>query len=259
MGGRRVAGAAYGGACVRALSMFAQMEERVQVHRNDPQNPRTQSPLIPPGRDRANTPDAPAAEPAAWAGDRAGSHGVPAGAARTERAAEVTEPGYEGAGRFRIANSTGLLVGVLLVLLGIWGAIVPFVGPYFGYGLGYAGPWYFSLGRLWLDVLPGIAVLLGGMVLAASRNRALAWPAACLALAGGIWFVVGSQISRLWTAGGGTAVGTVTGAVGHQVAQYMGYFFGLGAVISVLAALAAGRLAVRGVSDVRAGLAARAR
>lgn len=167
------------------------------------------------------------------------------------------EPGYGAAGLTRIAWSKGLLTGLLLALLGIWGAIVPFVGPYFGYGLGFTGPWYFSLGRLWLDVLPGVAVLLGGIVLATSRNRAVAWPAAWLALAGGVWFVVGSQLSRLWTTSGDAAAGGVTGLVGHQVAQYMGYFFGLGAVITLLAAFAAGRLAVRGVRDVRAGLNAR--
>ncbi len=49
------------------------------------------------------------------------------------------------------------------------------------------------------------------VLLAASHNRSVAW----LALAGGIWFVVGNQISRLWTAGGASAAGLVTGAVGH--------------------------------------------
>ena len=27
----------------------------------------------------------------------------------------------------------GRVIGVLLMLLGAWGAVVPFVGPYFGY------------------------------------------------------------------------------------------------------------------------------
>jgi len=171
---------------------------------------------------------------------------------------DVAAPRYGRPPLLRIAPSTGLLAGLLLALLGLWGAIVPFVGPYFGYGLGHTGPWYFTLGRLWPDILPGVAVLLGGALLAASRNRAVAWLAAALALAGGIWFVVGLQISRLWTGSGSSAADDVTGVVGHQVAQYMGYFLGLGAVISVLAALTAGRLAVRGVRDERTALAGRA-
>ena len=171
-----------------------------------------------------------------------------------DQGAEVTS---HRAGMLQIDRSKGLLTGVLLVPLSIWGAIVPFVGPYFGYGLGNTGAWHFTLGRLWLDVLPGIAVLLGGAALAASRNRVVASSAAWLAVIGGIWFVVGAQIRRLWTAGGVDAAGMVTGTIGHQVAQYMGYFTGLGVVIIVLAALAAGRLTVRGVRDVRAARVAR--
>ena len=112
--------------------------------------------------------------------------------------------------------------------------------------------------RLWLDVLPGVAVPLGGVLLAATRSRAAARLAPALALAGGIWFVMGRQISRLWTGSGSTAVGAVTGVVAHQVAQYPRYFFGLGIVISVLAAHAAGRLTVLGLRDVRTGLAGQA-
>lgn len=164
-----------------------------------------------------------------------------------------------GPGTLRITRSKGLPAGLLLVPLGIWGAIVPFVGPYFGYGIGHTGTWYFTYGRLWLDVLPGVAVLLGGLALIVSRNRAVASAGAWLALAGGIWFVVGAAISRLWTVSGLPAAGLVTGSVGHQVALSMGYFAGLGAVVSVLAGIAAGRLTVRGVRDVRTALADRAR
>ena len=197
------------------------------------------------------------AQPATAVADREPVGAAAATDAGPDHVALVAETGYGRTGMMRIARSRGLLAGLLLAVLGIWGAIVPFVGPYFGYGLGTAGPWYFTLGRLWLDVLPGAAVFLGGVVLAMSRNRAVAWSAAWLALAGGVWFVVGSQISRLWTVDGTTAAGTVTGFTGHQVAQYMGYFFGLGAVICVVAALAAGRLAVRSIFDVRADLARR--
>ena len=165
---------------------------------------------------------------------------------------EPAPPGYgRPVGLLPIVRSKGALAGLLLVLLGIWGAIVPFIGPYFSYALGSSGPWQYTTGRLWLHILPGAAVLLGGAVLAASRNRATGWIAAWIAVAGGLWFVVGSQISRLW-AGGTSAAGPVTGAVGHQVAQAMGYYAGLGAVIIILAAFAAGRLAVLGVRDVRA-------
>lgn len=222
---------------------------------------------IPSSRSDGATTDPPGgmqAEPAAAAAAPAAADDAGLGLVRLVRpvrddqGAGARGPGY-GRGVLRITRSRGLLTGLLLVLLGIWGAIVPFDGPYFGYGLGHAGAWYFTMGRLWLDILPGIAVLLGGAVLAASRNRVVAWLAAWVAVVGGIWFVVGGQISRLWTAGGASAAGVATGAVGHQVAQYMGYYLGLGVVISVLAALAAGRLAVRGVRDARVASAERIR
>lgn len=214
---------------------------------------------VPSSRSNGATTDPPVgrpAEPAAAAATPAATDDARLSLVRDDQGAGARGPGY-GPGGLRIARSKGLLTGLLLVLLGIWGAIVPFVGPYFGYGLGHAGAWYFTLGRLWLDILPGIAALLGGAVLAASRNRVVAWLAAWLAVAGGIWFVVGAQISRRWTAGGASAAGVATGAVGHQVAQYMGYYLGLGVVISVLAALAAGRLTVRGVRDARVASAER--
>ena len=37
------------------------------------------------------------------------------------------------AGTLRVRRSRGALSGLLLVLLGIWGALIPFVGPYFHY------------------------------------------------------------------------------------------------------------------------------
>lgn len=185
-------------------------------------------------------------------GDDSRAEGPAARAAPGPQYGEPASTGYgRPAGTLPIVRSKRALAGLLLVFLGIWGAIVPFIGPYFSYGLGSSGPWQYTIGRLWLHILPGAAVLLGGAILAASRNRVTGWIAAWLAVAGGLWFVVGAQISRLW-ARGTSAAGPVTGGVGHQVAQAMGYYAGLGAVIIILAAFAAGRLAVVGVRDVRA-------
>ena len=53
-------------------------------------------------------------------------------------------------GRMRVARSRGAVSGFLLVLLGLWGALIPFVGPYFdltytpdapGRGRGVASGW----------------------------------------------------------------------------------------------------------------------
>ena len=55
----------------------------------------------------------------------------------------------------RIARSTGAVSGFLIALLGIWGALIPFVGPYFDYSFGTNSTWHYTADRLWLNILPG--------------------------------------------------------------------------------------------------------
>jgi hypothetical protein len=127
-------------------------------------------------------------------------------------------------------RSRGAGSAFLLVLLGLWGAIIPFVGPYFGYTFGVTTPWFFTYDRLWLDVLPGVAVLLGGLILGPSANRASGGFGAWLALLGGIWFTVGPVISQLWRVGGlAGPIGAPAGPSVLQMLEQLGYFYGLGA------------------------------
>lgn len=134
----------------------------------------------------------------------------------------------------------------LLVLLGLWGAVVPFIGPYFSYAFGVANPWFFTLDRLWLNVLPGIAVLTGGLMLRSSTNRINAWLGAWLALSGGIWFTIGPVISQLWRTGDwGLAIGEPLGSTSMQVLEQIGCFCGLGVLITALAAFVLGRFSTR--------------
>ena len=146
-------------------------------------------------------------------------------------------------------RSRGATSGFLLVLLGIWGAIIPFVGPYFGYAFGVTTPWFFTYDRLWLSVLPGIAVFLGGLILGPSANRASGGLGAWLALIGGIWFIVGPVVSQLFSVGGGLAapIGTPAGPQVLQVLEQLGYFYGLGALVTALAGIALGRMMTRSV------------
>lgn len=147
-------------------------------------------------------------------------------------------------------RSRGAASAVLLVLLGIWGAIIPFVGPYFGYTFGVSVPWFFTYDRLWLNILPGIAVFLGGLILGPSANRASGGLGAWLALTGGIWFIIGPVLSQLWRVGGLTApIGQPLGPNVLQILEQLGYFYGLGALITALAAFVLGRMTVRSVHD----------
>jgi hypothetical protein len=151
-------------------------------------------------------------------------------------------------GMMRVPRSRGALSGVLLVLLGAWGALIPFIGPYFNYAYSPDHTWTYNTGRLWLEILPGAAVFLGGLITLAAATRPAAVFGAWLAALGGAWFVVGRPLSTVWTGGtpdgGYPAGGTVSRAV-----ENVGFFTGLGAVIIFLAAVALGRFLVIGVRE----------
>lgn len=155
-----------------------------------------------------------------------------------------------GSSSLAVRRSRGAVSGGLLVLLGAWGALIPFVGPYFGYTFGTTAPWLFTFDRLWLNILPGIAVLLGGLMLGPSANRVSGSLGAELAMAGGIWFLIGPSLSQLWGTGGpGAPIGAPTGPPVLQVLEQIGFFYGLGALATALSAFALGRLAGRSVKD----------
>ena len=54
----------------------------------------------------------------------------------------------------RVPRSRGALNGVLLVLLGLWGGLIAFVGPYFHYAYTPDQGFTYTTGRLWLEILP---------------------------------------------------------------------------------------------------------
>ncbi|MBX6769352.1 MAG: hypothetical protein IRY90_19740, partial [Actinomadura rubrobrunea] len=152
-------------------------------------------------------------------------------------------------GTMRAPRTRGLLSGTLLVLLGLWGALLPFIGPYLHFGFTPDEPWVYTFARLQLSVLPGIATVLGGLVLLVSAHRAIAMFGAWLAALGGAWFVVGHTVAPLWEPNGvGAPLGTSTGM---RVAEQVAGFSGLGVVIVFLAAAALGRFAVVGVREAR--------
>jgi hypothetical protein len=152
----------------------------------------------------------------------------------------------------RIPRTRGAVSGVLLVVLGAWGALVALIGPSFDFTIGPNDSWDLTAGRFWLEVLPGAAVVVGGLILLLSANRATAVLGGWLALAGGVWFVIGPTLSRLWTTGvaAGGQAGIPRGSESRQVLELLTMFYGLGAAIVALAAFALGRLAVRSVRDV---------
>lgn len=162
--------------------------------------------------------------------------------------------------RVHVDRSRGAISGVLLVLLGIWGGLIPFIGPIFGYAYTPDRAWQFTMGRLWLEILPAIATVLGGLMLLASADRRVTIFGGWLAAVAGAWFAVGPTLSRLFN-GGVAAAGSPASAAPTQAAlEEIGFFIGLGVVIVFLAALGLGRHSVVSVKDVeQAGMSRRRR
>ncbi len=147
------------------------------------------------------------------------------------------------AGMLQMRRSRGAFSGFLLILLGLWGALIPFVGPYFDFAYTPDKAWTYNTGRLWLELLPGAAVFLGGVFLMAAKGRHTALFGALLAVAAGAWFVLGQSLSPLWNnhvaMGGSPASGTQY----MRIMEQLGFFTALGVVIVFVAGAALGRIA----------------
>ncbi|MDR2984516.1 MAG: hypothetical protein LBV34_06715 [Nocardiopsaceae bacterium] len=145
----------------------------------------------------------------------------------------------------------GRVSGALLILLGAWGALVPFVGPYFGYAYTPDKTWAYTSGRLMLSVLPGALVFLAGVLILISDV-----PAAIggfFAAVGGAWFVVGAEVMAVvapsYTPGSPVVPsGAPFGPDTMRLLENIGFYSGLGVVIVFLGALALGKAAVARLS-----------
>jgi hypothetical protein len=172
----------------------------------------------------------------------------------TTQSTQTTQTGHPGRltmhDRMHMPRSRGAASGLLVVLLGVWGGLVPFAGPAFGYSFTPDVSWQWTTGRLLLEVIPAAATVLGGLAMMGSASRISGAFGAWLAAAGGAWFVVGQWVSTLWNHGVMQA-GTPTASTdAGRVAEWLGFFLGLGVLIVFLAAMALGRMSVVSVRDV---------
>ncbi|MHB1523716.1 MAG: hypothetical protein ACYCS9_04630 [Candidatus Dormibacteria bacterium] len=139
-------------------------------------------------------------------------------------------------------------VGIPIIVVGAWGGLIPFVGPLFGYSMGAGGAWTWTAARAELHVVPALAAIVGGVVLlTAAGSRSWRLGGGLLALVAGIWFLVGPSLSFVGTssspmAGHGMMMGSkMTGAsLAMSPLQAIGYHYGPGAIIAVLAAVVVG-------------------
>lgn len=158
----------------------------------------------------------------------------------------------------RMARSTGALCGALIALLGLWGAFIPAVGPYFDYTFAPKTAWHYTTDRLWLNILPGVLATFAGVLLLAARTRVAGLFGGGLAIVAGVWFAIGPPVSLSWEQGLGP-IGPPLGGSTRQMLELVGYFYGLGALIVALGALAVGRFTARPTLSGEAAIAHAAR
>jgi hypothetical protein len=140
----------------------------------------------------------------------------------------------------RLPRTTGAVSGLLIMALGVWGGLIPFIGPYFHYSFGGDQTWHFTMQRLWLDILPGAVAVLGGFMLLTASSRIGGLTAGWIALIAGVWFAVGPAVALLWDQNI-YAIGAPHGGSVRRMLEWVGYFGGVGVAIVGLAAFAMGR------------------
>jgi hypothetical protein len=138
----------------------------------------------------------------------------------------------------------GAVNGFLLILLGAWGALVPFFGPLINVAYTPDSTWTYTDGRLYLSILPGAAAVLAGLGLlgVAGRFSGVFW--GWVGALAGAWFLVGPSLSMIWNHGArDTGVPTAATAAGRAVQEIL-FFYGIGAAIVFLSGVALGRFTV---------------
>ena len=159
-----------------------------------------------------------------------------------------------GFGSLHMPRSRGAVSGLLLIILGVWGALIPFVGPYFHFAYTPDQAWAWSTARGWLEVFPGVTTALGGFLLLISGNRATAMFGGWLAVIGGAWFIVGRTLASTLRLGD---IGQPIAATdARRAVLEIAYFSGLGALIVFLGGAALARVSVRTARDLEYALEA---
>ena len=107
-------------------------------------------------------------------------------------------------------------VGLLSALVGAWGAICVFVGPYFGYRPTSATTWQWTTNNWLLHLLPGAVALAAGLMMMMTLRpvrrgegvRAAVGLDALLLAAAGAWFVIGPALWPTFQSTSAFATGT---------------------------------------------------
>jgi len=131
-----------------------------------------------------------------------------------------------------------IVPAVLLMALGAWVFVAPLVGPYFSFGFDTSSKWQFSNDHWLLSLAPGIALFVAGLLMTV-RSRAIGWLAGLVAVAAGVWLVIGPTLHATWSS---HVFAPLPGSEWRTAARWIADFYGPGALAIYLGAQAQGLL-----------------
>ena len=132
------------------------------------------------------------------------------------------------------------VTGVLIIAIGVFATIIPFIGPLFGFGMGPdPQPWVLTTPRIVRHLIPGIAAIVGGIMLL-PRMRASRSVGATLAVLAGIWLTIAPVVLGRVAAGPPAVV---------DILRPLAYHYGVGVLIAGLGGFALGRVSGRRAAE----------
>jgi hypothetical protein len=133
--------------------------------------------------------------------------------------------------RTRVWSPKAAPAAAVAVLLGLWAAAVPLLGPYFDFGFDTTKAWTFSEVHWTLSIVPGLAAAVGGLLLVRPL-RSLGALGRLLVAACGAWLVVGPSLYPLWA---DRTLQPIAGADWKRALLWIGYFYGVGTLLTLVA------------------------
>ncbi|HKV67137.1 MAG TPA: hypothetical protein VJN72_03535 [Gaiellales bacterium] len=131
-----------------------------------------------------------------------------------------------------------IVPAVLLMVLGAWVFVAPLVGPYFSFGFDTSSRWQFTNDHWLLSLAPGVALFVAGLLMTV-RSRAIGWLAGLVAVAAGVWLVIGPTLHSTWSS---HVFSPLPGSEWKTAARWIADFYGPGALAIYLGAQAQGLL-----------------
>jgi hypothetical protein len=144
----------------------------------------------------------------------------------------------------RSAGAGLAVIGVLAILIGAWGGIVPYLGPTFGYSSNGIASFHWSLMHALLYLVPGAVAVFAGFCLLTLRGSGALF--GLLLAACGAWFILGVVAWPILHEPGVAVFTTpATSPATNNFINLLGYNLGPGIVLALLGgmALTAGRRA----------------